>query len=90
MRLDKYLKTSRLIKRRTVATNMCWAGRVKKNGTIARPSAEVQPGDEVEIDYGPRVLTVRVKLVQDSMPAQLAHIMYEVVREVRRPDPDLG
>ncbi|MBX5475764.1 MAG: RNA-binding S4 domain-containing protein [Clostridia bacterium] len=90
MRLDKFLKVSRLIKRRTVATDMCWAGRVRKNGAVARPSAEVQPGDEVEIDYGTRVLTVRVKVLQDSMPAQLAHIMYEVVREVKRPDPDLG
>ena len=60
MRLDKYLKVSRLIKRRTVANEACDGGRVSVNGKIARASYDVKVGDEITIQFGARPLTVRV------------------------------
>ena len=60
MRLDKYLKVSRLIKRRTVANEACDNGRVTVNGKVARASYEVKPGDRIEMAFGAKVLTVEV------------------------------
>ena len=54
MRLDKYLKVSRIIKRRTVANEACAGGRVTLNGKVAKPGAEVKPGDEMVIRFGDR------------------------------------
>jgi len=68
MRLDKYLKVSRLIKRRTVAEEACSAGRVSVNGRVAKPSHEVKTGDVLELDLGPR--TVRVEVLSDSETAK--------------------
>ena len=62
MRLDKYLKVSRLIKRRTVANEACDAGRVSVNDKIAKASQEVKEGDVIEIRFGER--NVRVKVLQ--------------------------
>ena len=60
MRLDKYLKVSRLIKRRTVANEACDAGRVLVNGKPAKASAAVKEGDEIEIQFGSRAVKVEV------------------------------
>lgn len=60
MRLDKYLKVSRLIKRRTVANEACDGGRVTLNGKTAKAGAEVKPGDVIEIVFGERRLKVEV------------------------------
>ncbi|MCF0146143.1 MAG: RNA-binding S4 domain-containing protein [Eubacterium sp.] len=67
MRLDKYLKVSRLIKRRTVANEACDAGRVFLNGKTARASAPVKAGDVIEIQFGTRMVKVEVLDVQETV-----------------------
>jgi ribosomal 50S subunit-recycling heat shock protein len=67
MRLDKYLKVSRLIKRRTVANEACDAGRVMLNGKVARASAEVKIGDVITISFGNRETKVEVLSVQETV-----------------------
>ncbi len=67
MRLDKYLKVSRLIKRRTVANEACDNGRVLLNGKVARASAEVKAGDTIEISFGDRTTKVEVLSVQETV-----------------------
>lgn len=79
MRLDKYLKVSRLIKRRTVANEACDSGRVKVNGKIARASYDVKTGDEIVIEFGAKPLAVRVLEVKDTAFKDAAKTMYEVI-----------
>ncbi len=79
MRLDKYLKVSRIIKRRTVANEACGAEHVLLNGKVAKPSAEVKEGDIIEVRYGSRTLRVRVAAVTDSTKKSDAANMYEIV-----------
>lgn len=67
MRLDKYLKVSRLIKRRTVANEACDSGRVTLNGKVARASAEVKPGDVICISFGNRETKVEVLAVEETV-----------------------
>ena len=67
MRLDKYLKVSRLIKRRTVANEACDNGRVTLNGKIARASAEVKPGDIIAISFGDKEVRAEVLAVQETV-----------------------
>ena len=81
MRLDKYLKVSRLIKRRTVANEACDAERVSVNGKIARASYEVKVGDVIEIRFGERRLKVRVAVVSEYAGKDAASAMYEEIRE---------
>ena len=76
MRLDKYLKVSRLIKRRTIANEACDAGRVKLNGKEARASAAVKPGDEIEIAFGTRTVRVEVIDVQESVKKEGAQELF--------------
>ena len=83
MRLDKYLKVSRIIKRRTVANEACDQGRVTLNGRIARASSEVKPGDTVEVRFGSRLLTVEVTSVQETVHKEDAAEMYRLVSEER-------
>lgn len=66
MRLDKYLKVSRLIKRRTVANEACDAGRVLLNDKVARASAEVKVGDVIEIGFGTKKVKVEVLNVEET------------------------
>ena len=77
MRLDKYLKVSRLIKRRTVANEACDAGRVLLNDKVARASADVKIGDVIEIQFGTRKVKVEVLSVQDSEKKEAAAEMYK-------------
>ena len=79
MRLDKFLKLSRLIKRRTVANEACDAGRVSLNGKVARASAEVKAGDILEIQFGNKVTTAKVKLVKDVVRKEEADLMIELL-----------
>lgn len=79
MRLDKYLKVSRIIKRRTVANEACDAGRVSLNGKVARASAEVKAGDIIEIQFGNKVTTAKVKLVKDVVRKEEADLMIELL-----------
>ena len=76
MRLDKNLKVSRLIKRRTVANDACDADRVLVNGRQAKAGYQVKPGDVIEIAFGQRVLKVEVTQVQDAVSKADAPAMY--------------
>lgn len=76
MRLDKYLKVSRLIKRRTVANEACDAGRVALNGKIARASAEVKPGDVIEISFGDRTVKAEILSVRETVKKEEAAEMF--------------
>ncbi len=67
MRLDKYLKVSRLVKRRTVANEACDAGRVLLNGKVARASAPVKLGDEIEISFGNRTVRAEILSIQETV-----------------------
>ncbi len=76
MRLDKYLKVSRLIKRRTVANEACDAGRVLVNGRIAKASVNVRAGDVIEIQFGSRAVKVEVLDVQETVRKDEARDLY--------------
>ena len=77
MRLDKYLKVSRIIKRRTVANEACDSGRVMLNDKVARASAEVKAGDVIEIAFGNKSVKVRVTSVQETIRKEDAKEMIE-------------
>lgn len=79
MRLDKYLKTSRLIKRRTVAKAACEQERVSLNGKVAKPGAEVSVGDEIYIEFGSGSVKLRVKDISENVRKENASSMYEVL-----------
>ena len=79
MRLDKYLKVSRLIKRRSVANEACDAGRVQINGRVAKASAEVKAGDEIIIGFGNKEMKVRVLDVAEVVRKEEAKEMYEIL-----------
>ena len=79
MRLDKYLKVSRLIKRRTVANEACDNGRISVNGKVVKASYEVKVGDRIEIAMGPRVVAVEVVQVADNVRKDDAGAMYKEV-----------
>lgn len=81
MRLDKYLKISRLIKRRTVANEACDAGRVLVNGRAARASYEVKEGDVLEIMLGERVLKAKVLSVTEYAKKDEAAALYRIIEE---------
>ena len=76
MRLDKFLKVSRLIKRRTVANEACDAGRVTVNGKTAKASQDVKVGDVIEIGFGTREVKVRVLDVQETVKKEEAQELY--------------
>ena len=77
MRLDKYLKVSRLIKRRTVANEACDAGRVSINGKPAKAGADVKVGDVIEIRFVTREVKVEVTSVQETVKKEEAKEMYK-------------
>ncbi len=79
MRLDKYLKVSRLIKRRTVANEACDAGRVTVNGKAAKASVDVKAGDIIEIEFGNRSVKVRVLDVKETVRKEEAAEMFEYI-----------
>ena len=79
MRLDKFLKVSRLIKRRTVANEACDSGRVMLNDKIARASAEVKVGDVIEIGFGNKSVKVKVTSVQETVRKEEAKDMFEYI-----------
>ena len=79
MRLDKYLKVSRLIKRRTVANEACDNGRIRVNGRVVKASYEVKPGDRLEISLGERTVAVEVLVVADNVRKDDAVTMYKEI-----------
>ncbi len=81
MRLDKFLKVSRIIKRRTVANDACSGGRVSLNGRTAKPGADVKAGDVLEIRFGNRIGKYRILDVKDTVRKEGAADLYEVLEE---------
>lgn len=79
MRLDKYLKVSRLIKRRTVANEACDAGRVTVNCKIARASYDVKVGDVIALTLGAREVSVEVVAVQETVAKNDASTLYKIL-----------
>ena len=81
MRLDKYLKVSRLIKRRTVADEACDGGRVSVNGKVAKSAHDVKENDIIEIRFGEKLLKVKVTAVKEHALKADAPTMYEVISQ---------
>ena len=79
MRLDKFLKVSRIIKRRTVANEACSSSRVKVNGKAAKPSYDLKIGDVVEISFGDNPLKFEVLLLSEHMPKEKTDTMYKII-----------
>jgi ribosomal 50S subunit-recycling heat shock protein len=90
MRLDQYLRASRIVLRRTVAQELCDAGAVTVNGLAARPSRAVRPGDEITVTRRRRALTVRVLALPTTKQVSRgeAPSLYEVLAEVAIPEDD--
>jgi len=83
LRLDKYLKVSRVIKRRTLAKEVCDRGQVTVNGRTAKAGTEIKPGDTLVISFGNRTLKLKIVSVQDNVPAKMAAGLYEVMEDSR-------
>lgn len=81
MRIDKYLKVSRIIKRRTVASEACAGGRVMINQKVAKPSSEVKPSDIISIRFGEHIGRYEVLSVQETVKKESAAEMYRVLEE---------
>ena len=79
MRIDKFLKVSRIVKRRTVAKEMCDSGRVKLNGKKVKAGSEVKPGDVIEIGFGSGISRVRVARVTEHASKADAATLYDVL-----------
>ena len=79
MRLDKFLKVSRLIKRRTVANEACDNGRISVNGRVVKASYDVKVGDKIEIAMGARTVAVEVLAVAESVKKDDAAAMYREI-----------
>lgn len=81
MRVDKFLKNSRLIKRRTVAKDACDAGRVSVNGRAAKAGTDVVIGDVITVRFGQKEISARIKDVAESVRKDDAEDMYEIISE---------
>ena len=81
MRLDKFLKVSRLIKRRTFAKEVADQGRISINGMQAKASSNVKEGDELTVRFGQKLVTVRIDKIQETTKKEAAAEMYTVLKE---------
>lgn len=81
MRIDKFLKVSRIIKRRTVASEMTQAGRVTINGIKAKPATNVKPGDIVEIGFGQGKTRIRIKEIRQTVRKEEAILLYDLLSD---------
>ncbi|MNP12676.1 Heat shock protein 15 [compost metagenome] len=79
MRLDKYLKVSRIIKRRTVAKEACEGGRVSINGKVAKPSTDIKEGDIIEITFANKKLKAKILNVSEHVKKDEARDLYEIL-----------
>jgi len=84
LRLDKYLKVSRIIKRRTLAKEVCDNGKVQVNGRGAKPGTEIKPGDVVELDFGHKKLKVEVIATPETVKVQEAKEIYKVLEDITK------
>lgn len=83
MRLDKYLKVSRIIKRRTLSKEVCDGGRVSLNGRVAKPGAEVKSGDILELDFGSKRIKIEIIDTPNTVRADQSKDLYRVMEEVK-------
>lgn len=83
MRLDKFLKVSRIIKRRTIASEACDKKRVSVNGNVAKSGKDIKVDDEIEIRFGSNTLKVKVLQIAETVRKEDAGSMYEILEEVR-------
>lgn len=79
MRLDKFLKVSRVIKRRTLAKEVCDGGQVLVNNRVAKAGLEVKPGDKVELNFGASKLVFEILEIKETVPAKEAASLYKVI-----------
>lgn len=84
MRLDKFLKVSRIIKRRTLSKEMSEASRVKVNGKVAKPSTKLKIGDIIEIEFGRNILVVKVNELKDHVLKDDSHMLYDIIEEKKK------
>lgn len=83
MRLDKYLKVSRIIKRRTLAKDICDQGRVSINGNVAKASSEVRVGDLLTLRFGTKEVTAKILAIKENPRKEEAEQLYEIIAEKR-------
>lgn len=81
MRIDKYLKNARLIKRRTIAKEACDQGRILVDGKVAKPGTEVAIGDVVQIRFGEKTTTIRILDLDEHIRKEMSKLLYEVISE---------
>lgn len=81
MRLDKFLKVSRVIKRRTLAKEVCDRGQVEVNGRVAKAGTDIRPGDTININFGNRKFKLEVVSTRENVPAKLATELYQVIED---------
>ena len=84
MRLDKFLKVSRIIKRRTLSKEMSESSRVKVNGKVAKPSTQLKIGDQIEIEFGRSILTIQVIELREHVLKDDSSMLYEIIDEKKK------
>ena len=86
MRLDKFLKVSRIIKRRTLSKEISESSRVKVNGNVAKPSTQLNIDDIIEVEFGRSILVVKVKELREHVLKDDSHMLYEIIEEKKKPE----
>lgn len=81
MRLDKFLKVSRIIKRRTLAKEVCDGGRVFINDQVAKAGSEIKVGDILSIRFGQKLVTAKIERISDNVSKDMADTLYTIVKE---------
>lgn len=81
MRVDKYLKVSRLIKRRTIAKEVCDHEKIMINGMISKPSTEIKVNDIITIKFGTKLITIKVLSTNEYTKKEESNLMYEIIKE---------
>lgn len=87
MRLDKYLKVSRIIKRRTLAKEVCDSGRIMVNGRVAKAGTEIKPGDILLIDFGHKEVKVEILALANSASTKDAKELFNIIEEKKKENP---
>ena len=86
MRVDKYLKTARILKRREAAKELALQGRIQINARIAKPSTEVEVGDVLRLEFGYRILEIKILDIQKQVSKQNASLLFEILKEEKIDD----
>lgn len=81
MRIDKFLKVSRLIRRRTLAKEVADQGRIEVNGNVVKASTAIKVGDEIAIRFGQKIVTVKVEMIKNTTKKDEAESMYAILSE---------